>query len=316
MGRGAQDGLARRLQPALLGFHAVATALPAAAARRHAAHALAHARERLERSHGGAGRGRLRELPARVHPAQDRSREHVAGARDAGPLPRPPLRAGGARAAAARALHRSAEAPGAAPGPGAEAARSLRPQEARLQPAAHRLAHARSRAALRRPRRAPRRGDVAPARCGRDRRVLRALSPRRRSTRRAAPAAPHPRREPRAAAGARPLAMCGIAGYLARAPVADDVLVRMTRRIAHRGPDEEGFFRGAGLGLGFRRLAVIDLALSHQPMSTPDGALTIVFNGEIYNFRELRHQLMARGCTFATNGDTEVLLHAYREWGD
>ena len=110
--------------------------------------------------------------------------------------------------------------------------------------------------------------------------------------------------------------MCGIAGYLARAPVADDVLVRMTRRLAHRGPDEEGLHRAGGLGFGFRRLSVIDLALSHQPMSTPDGALTVVFNGEIYNFRELRHQLIARGATFATNGDTEVLLHAYREWGD
>jgi asparagine synthase (glutamine-hydrolysing) len=109
--------------------------------------------------------------------------------------------------------------------------------------------------------------------------------------------------------------MCGIAGYLARSPVADDVLVRMTRRIAHRGPDEEGFHRAGGLGLGFRRLAVIDLALSHQPMTTTEGDLTVVFNGEIYNFRELRQQLIARGCRFATNGDTEVLLHAYREFG-
>jgi asparagine synthase (glutamine-hydrolysing) len=109
--------------------------------------------------------------------------------------------------------------------------------------------------------------------------------------------------------------MCGIAGYLAAAPVADDVLVRMTKRIAHRGPDEEGFHRAGGLGLGFRRLAVIDLALSHQPMTTPDGALTIVFNGEIYNFRRLREELIARGHRFATNGDTETLLYAYREYG-
>ena len=109
--------------------------------------------------------------------------------------------------------------------------------------------------------------------------------------------------------------MCGIAGYLAAAPIADDVLVRMTKRIAHRGPDEEGFHRAGGLGLGFRRLAVIDLALSHQPMTTPDGALTIVFNGEIYNFRQLRNRLIARGHRFATNGDTETLLYAYREYG-
>jgi len=109
--------------------------------------------------------------------------------------------------------------------------------------------------------------------------------------------------------------MCGIAGYLAPRTVADDVLVRMTRRLAHRGPDEEGFHREGGLGLGFRRLAVIDLALSHQPMTTPDGALTVVFNGEIYNFRELREELARRGCLFRTQGDTEVLLHAYREYG-
>ena len=108
--------------------------------------------------------------------------------------------------------------------------------------------------------------------------------------------------------------MCGIAGYLGPSPVADDVLVRMTRKLAHRGPDEEGFHRAGGLGLGFRRLSVIDLALSHQPMTTEDGALTVVFNGEIYNFRELRHQLIARGARFRTNGDTEVLLHAYREF--
>src|SRR5690242_18537048 len=102
--------------------------------------------------------------------------------------------------------------------------------------------------------------------------------------------------------------MCGIAGYLAGSAVADDVLVRIARRIADRWPDEEGFHRAGGLGLGFRRLAVIDLALSHQPMTTADGALTVVFNGEIYNFRELRQQLVARGHRFATNGDTEVLL--------
>src|SRR5438132_569570 len=109
--------------------------------------------------------------------------------------------------------------------------------------------------------------------------------------------------------------MCGIAGYLGPRPVADDVLVRMTRRLAHLGPDEERFHRAGGLGLGFRRLAVIDLALSHQPMSTPDGALTVVFNGEIYNFRELRAELVSRGCAFRTHGDTEVLLHAYGEYG-
>src|SRR5438067_9078042 len=177
------------------------------------------------------------------------------------------------------------------------------------------MAHARPRRALRRSRRAPRGGDVAPGRRRVGRSLLRELSRRSRPAGRATAAAPHSRREPRAAARGGALAMCGIAGYLAPSPVADDVLVRMTRRLAHRGPDEEGFHRAGGLGLGFRRLAVIDLALSHQPMSTPDGALTVVFNGEIYNFRELREELARRGCVFRTHGDTEVLLHAYREYG-
>jgi asparagine synthase (glutamine-hydrolysing) len=109
--------------------------------------------------------------------------------------------------------------------------------------------------------------------------------------------------------------MCGIAGYMSSAPTATDVLERMTRSLAHRGPDAEGFFREGPAALGHRRLSVIDLEGSPQPMSTADGDLTIVYNGEIYNYRELRSELQSRGHVFRTRGDTEVLLHAYREFG-
>jgi len=93
------------------------------------------------------------------------------------------------------------------------------------------------------------------------------------------------------------------------------VLVRMTGTLAHRGPDAEGYFRDGPVALGHRRLSIIDIAGSPQPMSTPDGELTCVFNGEIYNFAALRKELAARGHVFHTAGDTEVLLYAYREYG-
>src|SRR5688500_6299705 len=90
----------------------------------------------------------------------------------------------------------------------------------------------------------------------------------------------------------------------------------MTARLAHRGPDDERFHRAEPVALGFRRLSIIDVAGSPQPMSTPDGDLTCVFNGEIYNFAALRRDLAARGHAFRTNGDTEVLLYAWREYGE
>jgi asparagine synthase (glutamine-hydrolysing) len=110
--------------------------------------------------------------------------------------------------------------------------------------------------------------------------------------------------------------MCGLAGYLGPEVLADEVLARMTRCLAHRGPDDERYYRAATVALGFRRLSVIDVAGSPQPMSTPDGELTCVFNGEIYNFAAVRRELAARGHAFRTNGDTEVLLYAYREYGE
>lgn len=90
----------------------------------------------------------------------------------------------------------------------------------------------------------------------------------------------------------------------------------MTRLIRHRGPDDEGYYFSRGIGLGFRRLSIIDLAGGRQPMANEDGSLRGVFNGEIYNFKELRDLLTERGHAFATRSDTEVLLHGYEEWGE
>lgn len=111
--------------------------------------------------------------------------------------------------------------------------------------------------------------------------------------------------------------MCGIAGFVGRGERAD--LERMTRAIAHRGPDADGHWidEKTAVHLGHRRLSIVDLTGGGQPMWTADGAIGVVFNGEIYNHTELREQLKARGCVFQTDhSDTEVLLHGYREWGD
>jgi asparagine synthase (glutamine-hydrolysing) len=108
--------------------------------------------------------------------------------------------------------------------------------------------------------------------------------------------------------------MCGVAGYLG-ASVAEEVLARMTGRLEHRGPDAAGFYRDGPVALGHRRLSILDIEGSPQPMSTPDGRLTCVFNGEIYNFMSLREELAVRGHVFRTQGDTKALLYAYREWG-
>src|SRR5262245_23601433 len=112
--------------------------------------------------------------------------------------------------------------------------------------------------------------------------------------------------------------MCGIVGRLNLdgAPVDERQIKTMCDRIAHRGPDDEGQFVAGPVGLGMRRLSIIDLAGGHQPMQTVDAALTIVFNGEIYNYPDLRRKLEARGHQFRTSSDTESILHAYREFGD
>ena len=111
--------------------------------------------------------------------------------------------------------------------------------------------------------------------------------------------------------------MCGIAGIFYPAtpkPVDPARIALMTDAQAHRGPDGAGVWTGSGVGLGHRRLSIIDVAGSPQPMQA--GALTIVFNGEIYNFAELRTELMGKGARFVTAGDTEVLLHGWRIWGE
>lgn len=118
--------------------------------------------------------------------------------------------------------------------------------------------------------------------------------------------------------------MCGIAGLIVGRQVqgATDILRRMTDAIAHRGPDDEGFYQGVTgdshyfVGLGHRRLSIIDLNTGHQPIGNEDGSVQIVFNGEIYNYRELRKELIARGHGFATSSDTETIVHAYEEYGE
>ncbi len=111
--------------------------------------------------------------------------------------------------------------------------------------------------------------------------------------------------------------MCGIAGIvdLERRPVDRDVLGRMCARLAHRGPDDQGLYAHGPAGLGQRRLSIIDLSGGRQPMANEDGTVWVTFNGEIYNFQELRPELEARGHRFATHSDTEVILHAYEEYG-
>jgi asparagine synthase (glutamine-hydrolysing) len=107
--------------------------------------------------------------------------------------------------------------------------------------------------------------------------------------------------------------MCGICGYLGIAE--EGLLERMTRCIAHRGPDDEGIYKADGVGLGMRRLSIIDVAGGQQPIENEDGSLVIVYNGEIYNYRPLREELLAKGHQFRTQSDTEVILHLYEEMG-
>ena len=113
--------------------------------------------------------------------------------------------------------------------------------------------------------------------------------------------------------------MCGIAGQFNFArldePVDADVIRRMADSIAHRGPDDDGYLIDGPLGLGFRRLSIIDLALGHQPMCDTERTVWVVFNGEIYNFKELRAELEQHGHRFQTNSDTEVIVHGYKQWG-
>ena len=112
--------------------------------------------------------------------------------------------------------------------------------------------------------------------------------------------------------------MCGICGpfnFLHGKPVYPETIRRMADSIAHRGPDDEGYYMSGSLGFGFRRLSIIDLAGGHQPMSDSQEKVWVIFNGEIYNFQELREELQSRGHRFRTRSDTEVIVHGYKEWG-
>ena len=107
--------------------------------------------------------------------------------------------------------------------------------------------------------------------------------------------------------------MCGIVGFWG---VSDPALLRrMALSISHRGPDDEGFFEAGPISLGHRRLSIIDVRGGHQPIANENGRLQLVYNGEVYNFRELRLELVAEGHVFRTDSDSEVIVHAYEEWG-
>src|SRR6202022_980635 len=112
--------------------------------------------------------------------------------------------------------------------------------------------------------------------------------------------------------------MCGICGafnFDARREVQRSWLDGMNQQIVHRGPDDAGFFISENVGLAMRRLSIIDLETGHQPLSNEDGTIWLVYNGEIYNYKELRDGLLKRGHIFRTNSDTEVIVHLYEDYG-
>jgi asparagine synthase (glutamine-hydrolysing) len=109
--------------------------------------------------------------------------------------------------------------------------------------------------------------------------------------------------------------LCGIAGFTHRNRLLSSSHIRSAvRALVHRGPDQHGIFESHDLSLGAVRLKIIDLAGGDQPMISEDGDIVLAFNGEIYNHAELRAELLARGCSFSSNSDTEVVLQAFREW--
>jgi len=113
--------------------------------------------------------------------------------------------------------------------------------------------------------------------------------------------------------------MCGIAGALhlhSKKPVNQDLLRSMVAMIRHRGPDEFGLYQGRGVGLGSARLSIIDIDGGQQPISNEARTLWIVFNGEIFNYVELRERLQGSGHRFSTTTDTEVIVHLYEEYGE
>src|SRR6476619_3253003 len=117
----------------------------------------------------------------------------------------------------------------------------------------------------------------------------------------------------------RETTMCGIVGIFdvrGRRDVARDLLARMNESQHHRGPDEGGYLIEPGIGLGHRRLSIIDLSTGQQPLYNEDQSVCVVFNGEIYNYQELIPELQALGHVFHTRSDTEVIVHAWESWGE
>src|SRR5262245_5619306 len=113
--------------------------------------------------------------------------------------------------------------------------------------------------------------------------------------------------------------MCGISGiyhFATDAPIDRAVIERMNELQAYRGPDEGGVYVGERIALGNRRLAIVDRAHGQQPVSNEDGPIRLTYNGELFNFVELRRTLIGRGCSFRTNSDTEVVLRAYEQYGE
>ncbi|MBE6778934.1 MAG: asparagine synthase (glutamine-hydrolyzing) [Ruminococcaceae bacterium] len=110
--------------------------------------------------------------------------------------------------------------------------------------------------------------------------------------------------------------MCGFCGFTGQLTDREGYLRQMTRKITHRGPDSDGYYLDDAVALGFRRLSIIDIEAASQPLYNEDKTLILMFNGEIYNYRELRCQLQQEGHTFATAGDGEVLVHGYEQWGE
>ena len=110
--------------------------------------------------------------------------------------------------------------------------------------------------------------------------------------------------------------MCGICGKYSPSGVKTEELNAMLDTIVHRGPDDSGCYVNSNIGLGSRRLSIIDLETGNQPISNEDGSIWVVYNGEMYNYPTLRVQLEAKGHLFHTNSDTEVIVHLYEEEGE
>src|SRR6185312_9359394 len=111
--------------------------------------------------------------------------------------------------------------------------------------------------------------------------------------------------------------MCGICGIVSSSGASDlEAVARMSAKLVHRGPDDDGLFSRGPVALAARRLSIIDLDHGHQPIANEDGSVVVVQNGEIYNYRELKRELQGQGHRFASDCDTEVLVHLYEQHGE